>query len=93
MDQFTYVAKASASLTSKASRIFGELVECAYVGCEEFRSSELDSLLKRHSSSDGDQIDLDYGLILIKFKNGKLVKFSSSEWGDISNIDHFLELT
>ena len=26
-------------------------------------------------------------------KNGKLVKFSSSEWGDISNIDHFLELT
>jgi hypothetical protein len=88
----TYAIRKDVNLLKMAVSIFGEdIVETCYIttgtyGKRVEKEIEL-SLANEAYKKVEDVIDIDAKHIIIKFKNGKYVLFTNSEWGSISNID------
>lgn len=96
--------KESKLITKQAKAIFGadlvdfaghaELVEFEYM--EDFYKERLEA--KQESKDDvgvnetGAFIDIGSIQVVIKFRNGKIVSFNSSEWGDISEVKEIKNL-
>lgn len=89
-----YVARVNEELTKRGKNIFGDIVKEVLITAVLYEG--LDILAQHeeyHARKAGAElIDLDYGDIIIKFTNGKTVKFTSSEWGDISTAGEFEEI-
>jgi len=78
-------------LTGIAIKIFGDIVDKAFVTTNTYLLCDTDTdnaetrLTEKSKGIDSDEasIDVDGDMIWIRFKNGKVVSFSASEWGDI----------
>ena len=83
------LVKESKRLTRQAKHIFGDIVDCAYFG--EYDSDYGNERLyntsdQKNTSKDLNEINIGCLIVVIKFTNGKVVKFNSSEWGGIEGI-------
>lgn len=93
-------ARTSESLTAKAKAIFGGIVLEALVatrsiyGLDGISAKYLSNFVHHHDQDTSDEIDLEYGEIIIRFTNGATIKVESSEWGSIAKIaeDGFLRI-
>lgn len=91
-----YVLYRDVKLTRQSRSIFGSSVKDAYTAKPNFEfESEEEKLndLKRDAVNavDGKEISLDAKTIVIRFDNGNLLKFDSSEWGAISKFKETFE--
>ena len=90
------LVKESNRLTRQAKHIFGDIIDRAYFGAvtdssmEDYFNGVLYELSdQKDTSKDLNSIDIGCLVVVIKFTNGKIVKFNSSEWGDIEGIKDF----
>ena len=76
-------------LTELASSIFGNIVEKAYYTTLDYGipKAEILERLEGEKSAGLSSIDIGAKEIWITFTSGKIVAFSSSEWGDIGPAD------
>ena len=93
MKQIYTLIEESKRLKRKAKHIFGDIVDSAYFGAvtdssmEDYFNNVLYEISdQKNISKDLNVIDIGSIDIVIKFTNGKVVKFNSSEWGDIEGI-------
>jgi len=72
-----------------ARNMFGDVVISAYI--ESCDKTELQNLSNKYKSlKDDDEIlSYDSDTIILEFKNGNKVRFSSSEWSSISKCNDF----
>ena len=80
----------SAELTVMAKKVFGDIVNKAFVTTWDI-CSDKDEVMSRIEAEarglSGDNIDIGATTLWIMFKNGKFVEFQSSEWGTIGSAD------
>jgi hypothetical protein len=87
-----YVIRKDANLLKMTVAIFGEdIIESCYITTWDYKTytkKEIELFLANEAYKKvEDVIDIDAKNIIIKFKNGKYVLFTNSEWGYIRNID------
>lgn len=85
-----YLVKESKRLTRQAKAIFGDIVDTAYFA--EYDSDYGNEQLyntsdQKNTSKDLTRINIGCLIVVIKFNNGKIVSFNSSEWGDIEAVE------
>lgn len=93
-------AKNDRKLLAAAKSIFGEnividawLIETYIDHTHPSYKCFLSNIEERKADCNEDRIDVDGEDIALKFSSGNIVRFSSSEWGDISkNTDDFIEV-
>jgi hypothetical protein len=82
------------NLTKAARKIFGDIVDSAYITTWDIDSTEEDVSSRLNDCKYGEQtngkITYDARTIWIKFTNNNMVEFFNSEWASISraNIDN-----
>lgn len=94
-------AKKDKRLLESAKSIFGEdiVIEAWLIGVyfnndnHEYQSYLLNEIKEKKAVCCENEIDIGCENIALKFSSGNIVRFSSSEWGDISkNTDEFIEV-
>ena len=86
------MTKESKRITRQAKHIFGkDIVDMAYFAVDVWDDAYANKQLyemsdQNNTSKELGEIDIGCMMIIIKFKNGNLVSFNSSEWGDIKKV-------
>lgn len=95
----TSIARVNEDLTNRAKKIFGDIVQDVLICLEVYDDRTINVLAEYEGHHDhqrrngvNDSIDLDWGDIIVRFTNGKIVKFHTSEWGDITTAGKFEEI-
>lgn len=86
------MTKESKRITRQAKHIFGkDIVDSAYFAVDVWDDAYANKQLYDMSDQKNtticiDEIDIGCMIIVIKFKNGNMVSFNSSEWGYIKKV-------
>lgn len=77
----------SEKLTNIARNIFGDIIEAVYSAYyDKHNKLQVEKMLDTYEHTNT-SIECDTLTIVMHFKNGNIVSFTNSEWGQISKID------